>query len=160
MDFNQNGSRQDDPNSLSSIKFAENKSQQNTINLSMTNTNDMFVHKMDNVNHHHNNQNSNNNTNNRNSIRVHSKSDIHCYSTSSTSCRIALMNVQNSKWIRILTVLAYIIAVSMAAIILTIYYTFLWDPYQIHRSSGNENLIDRYSLNGTDRFSIETETQP
>lgn len=32
------------------------------------------------------------------------------------------------KLIRVLTVVAYVIFVSMAAIILSLYYTFLWDP--------------------------------
>lgn len=35
---------------------------------------------------------------------------------------------QNKKIIRLLTVIAYVISVSMAAIILSLYYVFLWDP--------------------------------
>lgn len=38
-------------------------------------------------------------------------------------------NVRSSKIVRILTVLAYMVAVSMAAILLSIYYTFIWNPY-------------------------------
>ncbi|XP_076065223.1 uncharacterized protein LOC143039239 [Oratosquilla oratoria] len=34
----------------------------------------------------------------------------------------------NKKIVRLLTVLAYVISVSMAAIILSLYYVFLWDP--------------------------------
>nr|XP_045586340.1 mastermind-like domain-containing protein 1 [Procambarus clarkii] len=35
---------------------------------------------------------------------------------------------QNKKIVRLLTVIAYVISVSMAAIILSLYYVFLWDP--------------------------------
>ncbi|XP_071518864.1 uncharacterized protein [Panulirus ornatus] len=35
---------------------------------------------------------------------------------------------QNKKIIRLLTVIAYVISVSMAAIILSLYYVFLWNP--------------------------------
>ncbi|ESN95845.1 hypothetical protein HELRODRAFT_86343 [Helobdella robusta] len=35
---------------------------------------------------------------------------------------------RHRKWVRLITVLAYILAVSMAAIILAIYYIFVWDP--------------------------------
>lgn len=35
---------------------------------------------------------------------------------------------QNKKAVRVLTVIAYIISVSLAAIILSLYYTFIWDP--------------------------------
>ncbi|KAJ8308086.1 hypothetical protein KUTeg_012960 [Tegillarca granosa] len=34
----------------------------------------------------------------------------------------------NKKWIRLATVLAYVLAVSLAAIVLAIYYSFIWDP--------------------------------
>lgn len=34
----------------------------------------------------------------------------------------------NKKLIRVLTVIAYLISVSLAAIILSLYYTFIWDP--------------------------------
>ena len=44
--------------------------------------------------------------------------------------RIYQQNVKSSKIFRILTVLAYMVAVSMAAILLSIYYTFIWkNPY-------------------------------
>ncbi len=32
------------------------------------------------------------------------------------------------KWVRLLTVIAYLLSVSLAAIILAIYYTFIWQP--------------------------------
>lgn len=34
----------------------------------------------------------------------------------------------NKKWVRLATVLAYVISVSMAAIILAVYYTLFWHP--------------------------------
>ncbi|XP_052769028.1 putative transmembrane protein INAFM2 [Mya arenaria] len=34
----------------------------------------------------------------------------------------------NKKWVRLATVLAYVLAVSLAAIILAIYYSLIWDP--------------------------------
>ncbi|KAH3850897.1 hypothetical protein DPMN_093373 [Dreissena polymorpha] len=34
----------------------------------------------------------------------------------------------NKKWVRLATVLAYVLAVSLAAIVLAIYYSFIWDP--------------------------------
>lgn len=46
------------------------------------------------------------------------------------------------KVVRVLTVLAYVVSVSLAAIILSLYYTFIWDPkdhalYTIRQSSLN-----------------------
>lgn len=48
---------------------------------------------------------------------------------------------KTSKFIRVLTVCAYLICVSLAAIMLSIYYIFLWDPKphdpnSIHSGSG------------------------
>lgn len=34
----------------------------------------------------------------------------------------------NKKWVRLATVLAYVLAVSLAAIVLAIYYCLLWNP--------------------------------
>ncbi|KAF2368259.1 TRP-interacting helix InaF motif, partial [Trinorchestia longiramus] len=36
---------------------------------------------------------------------------------------------KHKKMVRILTVVAYVICVSMAAIVLSLYYVFLWDPH-------------------------------
>lgn len=36
-----------------------------------------------------------------------------------------------SKFIRVLTVLAYVLSVSMAAILLSLYYVLVWDPQDI-----------------------------
>jgi hypothetical protein len=35
---------------------------------------------------------------------------------------------KNQRTVRVLTVMAYVLTVSMAAIILSLYYVFLWDP--------------------------------
>lgn len=37
-------------------------------------------------------------------------------------------NKISSKFVRVLTVMAYILSVSMVAILLSLYYVFLWDP--------------------------------
>lgn len=34
----------------------------------------------------------------------------------------------NKKWVRLATVLAYVVAVSLAAIVLAVYYSLLWNP--------------------------------
>lgn len=34
----------------------------------------------------------------------------------------------NKKWVRLATVLAYVLAVSLAAIVLAIYYSLIWEP--------------------------------
>uniref|UniRef100_A0A8C5R7C7 InaF motif containing 2 n=1 Tax=Leptobrachium leishanense TaxID=445787 RepID=A0A8C5R7C7_9ANUR len=59
----------------------------------------------------------------------------------------------NQKWVRLATVFAYVLSVSMAAIILAIYYSLIWMPV---RSSGgnssNTNLtheVTTMSLNET-----------
>lgn len=53
-----------------------------------------------------------------------------------------------SKIVRILTVLAYMVAVSMAAILLSLYYTFIWNPYDLRPletgSSGRPFSVQSY----------------
>jgi len=39
---------------------------------------------------------------------------------------------QNKKIVRILTVMVYVFTVSFGAILLSLYYLFLWDPYKNH----------------------------
>lgn len=58
---------------------------------------------------------------------INSRTDLH-YPNFHNPPRIYQQNVKNSKIFRILTVLAYMVAVSTAAIILSIYYTFIWKP--------------------------------
>lgn len=48
----------------------------------------------------------------------------------------------NKKWVRLATVLAYVISVSMAAIVLAIYYTFMWNPKTDNTSGiGNKSRV-------------------
>ncbi|XP_042861130.1 uncharacterized protein LOC122246557 isoform X2 [Penaeus japonicus] len=49
---------------------------------------------------------------------------------------------QNKKIIRLLTVIAYVISVSMAAIILSLYYVFLWDPKETYRPKDKDSFFD------------------
>lgn len=46
----------------------------------------------------------------------------------------------NQKWVRLATVFAYVLSVSMAAIILAIYYSLIWMP--IRSSSGNSSNLN------------------
>lgn len=34
----------------------------------------------------------------------------------------------NKKWVRLATVLAYVLSVSLAAIVLAVYYSLIWEP--------------------------------
>lgn len=43
------------------------------------------------------------------------------------------------KLVRVLTVVAYVIFVSMAAILLSLYYTFLWDPKDVFSKSNTKS---------------------
>ncbi|KAI4496972.1 hypothetical protein M0802_007920 [Mischocyttarus mexicanus] len=67
------------------------------------------------------------------------------------------------KLIRVLTVIAYIIFVSMAAIILSLYYTFLWDPKdQFVRTTWTKDQISKPDCKISDSLtipSIHNETQ-
>ncbi|XP_063882060.1 putative transmembrane protein INAFM2 isoform X2 [Scylla paramamosain] len=70
---------------------------------------------------------------------------------------------QNKKIVRLLTVIAYVISVSMAAIILSLYYVFLWDPqmrYQPKAKHGaqnkNTNTIEDNSA-ATSYYSLSSE---
>ena len=46
------------------------------------------------------------------------------------------------KLVRVLTVVAYVIFVSMAAILLSLYYTFLWDPKDVFSKSNTKSECD------------------
>lgn len=67
--------------------------------------------------------------------------DVHYYSIQKTN-QIYQPNVRTSKIFRVLTVLAYIVAVSMAAILITIYYTFIWNPYANNNIDRIDNISD------------------
>lgn len=50
---------------------------------------------------------------------------------------------QHKKMVRILTVIAYVICVSMAAIVLSLYYVFLWDPYATKYKGFSDNKCEK-----------------
>lgn len=47
---------------------------------------------------------------------------------------------QNKKLVRLLTVLAYVFSVSLAAIVLSLYYVFLWNP-NMQRSNNTDAVL-------------------
>ncbi|KAM5129677.1 uncharacterized protein ACMZJ9_020179 [Mantella aurantiaca] len=47
----------------------------------------------------------------------------------------------NQKWVRLATVFAYVLSVSMAAIILAIYYSLIWMP--VRSGSGNSSNLNQ-----------------
>ncbi|KFM73871.1 hypothetical protein X975_10358, partial [Stegodyphus mimosarum] len=53
---------------------------------------------------------------------------------------------QNKKLVRLLTVLAYVFSVSLAAIVLSLYYVFLWNP-NMQRSNSSENTQPAFQYN-------------
>ena len=50
----------------------------------------------------------------------------HAFSVDKNKTKMAAKT--NKKWVRLATVLAYVLAVSLAAIVLAIYYSLIWDP--------------------------------
>uniref|UniRef100_A0A3B3CE79 InaF motif containing 2 n=1 Tax=Oryzias melastigma TaxID=30732 RepID=A0A3B3CE79_ORYME len=48
----------------------------------------------------------------------------------------------NKKWVRLATVFAYVLSVSLAAIILAIYYSLIWKPTSASSSSGKPGVPD------------------
>uniref|UniRef100_A0A3P9LPX7 InaF motif containing 2 n=1 Tax=Oryzias latipes TaxID=8090 RepID=A0A3P9LPX7_ORYLA len=48
----------------------------------------------------------------------------------------------NKKWVRLATVFAYVLSVSLAAIILAIYYSLIWKPTSGSSSSGKPGVPD------------------
>ncbi|KAK7076902.1 hypothetical protein SK128_019417 [Halocaridina rubra] len=71
---------------------------------------------------------------------------------------------QNKKIVRLLTVIAYVISVSMAAIILSLYYVFLWDPSQKYPTRSPPMDTSHFALPGTGEAHIPAdnmmESQP
>lgn len=51
---------------------------------------------------------------------------------------------ESSKVIRVLTVCAYLLCVSLAAIILSIYYIFLWEPKRHDPSNPNSGTHGKH----------------
>ena len=60
------------------------------------------------------------------------------------SCRYEVK--QHKKMVRIMTVVAYVICVSMAAIVLSLYYVFLWDPNMTKYRDISETDCDQLIL--------------
>ncbi|XP_008326616.1 uncharacterized protein LOC103391899 [Cynoglossus semilaevis] len=53
----------------------------------------------------------------------------------------------NKKWVRLATVFAYVLSVSLAAIILAIYYSLIWKPTSASSSSSSSSSAGRPGLN-------------
>lgn len=51
----------------------------------------------------------------------------------------------NKKWVRLATVFAYVLSVSLAAIILAIYYSLIWKPTTASSSSGKPGVSEEVS---------------
>ncbi|TRZ21337.1 hypothetical protein HGM15179_005734 [Zosterops borbonicus] len=52
----------------------------------------------------------------------------------------------NKKWVRLATVLAYVLSVSLAAIVLAVYYSLIWQPVRLEKplyvaNCGNEAVV-------------------
>lgn len=48
----------------------------------------------------------------------------------------------NKKWVRLATVFAYVLSVSLAAIILAIYYSLIWKPTSASSSAGKPGVLE------------------
>ncbi|KAE8587624.1 hypothetical protein XENTR_v10022041 [Xenopus tropicalis] len=55
----------------------------------------------------------------------------------------------NQKWVRLATVFAYVLSVSLAAIILAIYYSLIWKPVRSGGDVGNGQEVSTFSSNST-----------
>lgn len=55
----------------------------------------------------------------------------------------------NKKWVRLATVFAYVLSVSLAAIILAIYYSLIWKPTTASSSSGKPGVPEEVSPTAT-----------
>lgn len=56
----------------------------------------------------------------------------------------------NKKWVRLATVFAYVLSVSLAAIILAIYYSLIWSPNKSNSPPTTPSPPTTASINGTD----------
>ncbi|CAJ0967880.1 unnamed protein product [Ranitomeya imitator] len=64
----------------------------------------------------------------------------------------------NQKWVRLATVFAYVLSVSMAAIILAIYYSLIWMP--VRSSSGNSSNSNHSLVTPTLPLNETTSSRP
>lgn len=62
----------------------------------------------------------------------------------------------NKKWVRLATVFAYVLSVSLAAIILAIYYSLIWKPTSASSSSGKPGVSEEVSPTANISTNIST----
>lgn len=62
----------------------------------------------------------------------------------------------NKKWVRLATVFAYVLSVSLAAIILAIYYSLIWKPTTASSSSGKPGAFEEVSPTANSSTNIST----
>ena len=60
----------------------------------------------------------------------------------------------NKKWVRLATVLAYVLSVSLAAIVLAVYYSLMWDPQG--KSSASGSVTTEYSVSTNSPAAVTT----
>ncbi|KAK6307160.1 hypothetical protein J4Q44_G00223080 [Coregonus suidteri] len=64
----------------------------------------------------------------------------------------------NKKWVRLATVFAYVLSVSLAAIILAIYYSLIWKPTSASSPAGKPGVPDVVTASGNISTNISTST--
>lgn len=65
----------------------------------------------------------------------------------------------NKKWVRLATVFAYVLSVSLAAIILAIYYSLIWKPTSASSSSGKPGLSEEVSPTANISTNLSTNSE-
>ncbi len=64
----------------------------------------------------------------------------------------------NKKWVRLATVFAYVLSVSLAAIVLAIYYSVMWNPHVSTPSSLTTPKVDSSMYTSTPSGVNDTDT--
>uniref|UniRef100_A0A8C2ZQM1 InaF motif containing 2 n=1 Tax=Cyclopterus lumpus TaxID=8103 RepID=A0A8C2ZQM1_CYCLU len=62
----------------------------------------------------------------------------------------------NKKWVRLATVFAYVLSVSLAAIILAIYYSLIWKPTSASSSAGKPGVPEEVTPTANISTNIST----
>uniref|UniRef100_A0A672YCW9 InaF motif containing 2 n=1 Tax=Sphaeramia orbicularis TaxID=375764 RepID=A0A672YCW9_9TELE len=62
----------------------------------------------------------------------------------------------NKKWVRLATVFAYVLSVSLAAIILAIYYSLIWKPTSASSSAGRPGVPEEVTTTANISTNIST----
>ncbi len=62
----------------------------------------------------------------------------------------------NKKWVRLATVFAYVLSVSLAAIILAIYYSLIWKPTSASSSAGKPGVLEEVTPTANISTNIST----